>query len=111
MSQSAPKVPTAVENEAFTELVKQALYGISLNIKEKVVATQRELAVLRRCSELVRSHPERVVHIVATAQNNRRSRFVENTLLHLGVSCGQIKLDTAGRRDTPDSVWLLIANR
>ena len=109
MSESA--IPMQAENEAFTQLVKQALYGISLNIKEKVVATQRELAVLRRCSELVRSHPERVVHIVAAGQNIRRSRFVENTLLHLGVSCGQIKLDTASRRDTPDSVWLLIANK
>ncbi len=95
----------------FSELLKNAVYGFCFKLKEHVFATHREIVELRRCSEFVRNEPNRVVHIVAPKHPKQRI-FYKKTLMHLGVSCGQINLDTdtLTSADSKD-VWLFVAEK
>ena len=99
------------ETNRFSELLKSAIHGFCFNLKEHVLATHREIAVLRRCSEFLHNEPNRVVHIVAPS-HHKQIEFFEKTLMHLGVSCGQINLNTGtsiagGAKD----IWLLVAEK
>ena len=99
------------ETNRFSELLKSAIHGFCFNLKEHVLATHREIAILRRCSEFLLNEPNRVVHIVASA-HYKQIEFIEKTLMHLGVSCGQINLNTAtsvavGAKD----IWVLVAEK
>lgn len=92
----------------FSELLKNALFGFCLNVKEHVLATHRELAILRQCSDLIHEAPNRRLCIVSSMTKNQ-TNFIVKTLLHLGVSCGQIEIkQTAHDSITPDGIWLFI---
>jgi hypothetical protein len=92
----------------FSILLKNALFGFCLNIKEHVLATHKELAILRQCSKLLHEAPGRRLCIVSSTKKSQ-TNFIVNTLLHLGVSCGQIEVNqTVHKSMAPDGVWLLI---
>lgn len=91
--------------------LKDAVFGICINVQDPVVATHREIAILRRCSEFLLDKPHRMVSIVSL-QKNKRSDFIHKTLLHLGVSCGQIAVDnTLPITTNKQDIWLLVSNR
>jgi hypothetical protein len=93
------------------ELFKDCVYGICLNVKDHILATHRELALLRRCSDYLRDNPGRVVHIVAE-EKKKHTNFIINTLLHLGVSCGQIDVAKgADVKGLPEGICLYVANQ
>lgn len=99
------------DKNCFSELLKTAIYGFCFSLKEQVLATHREIAELRHCSEFLHNEPNRVVHIVAPSKH-KQGDFIEKTLMHLGVSCGQIKLNTdESKTDSKQDIWLLVADR
>ena len=94
---------------SFSGLVKNCVYGICLNIKKQVLATHKELKILRRCSELVSNKPGRVVYVVTSEP--QKKNFIVNTLLHHGVSCGQVRVDLLQQDEcAPEGIWLFVAN-
>lgn len=96
-------------NAGFGDLIKNVLFGFCLNIKEHVLTTHRELAILRRCSEVLRAEPKRKLLILSPA-HQVKTNFIVKTLLHLGVSCGQIEVNhTGSSAAVPDGIWLLVA--
>jgi len=98
-------------SRSFSELAKLALWGICLNLKEQVIVTHRELAILRRCAKLVNSAPDQIVHVVSP-NKTLRTNFIVNTLMHFGVSCGQINVNsTTTDGSQPEGVWLFVENR
>ena len=99
-----------LSQRSFSELATMALWGICLNPKKQVVATHRELAVLRRCATLVTDAPDQVIHVVSPS-TSRRTDFIVNTLMHFGVSCGQINVSSTDTEHNPDGVWLFVENR
>lgn len=93
----------------FPALLKQAVYGICLNIKKHVVATQKDFVVLRRCSELLETNPGYRIHIISSKWSVQ-TRYITKTLMHLGVSCGQIELsDASDSKGIPNGLWLVVA--
>jgi hypothetical protein len=90
-------------------LLNQAVYGVCLNIKKQFMATQNEFVILRHCSALLESRPDHSIHIVS-AERVAQASFVTTTLLHLGVSCAQIKLSyVSADVGVPDGLWLVVA--
>ncbi|MCI0508290.1 MAG: hypothetical protein L0Z73_19615 [Gammaproteobacteria bacterium] len=95
----------------FSQLAKSALWGCCLTVKEHVIATHQELAILRRCATLACGEPDQIIHVVSRAKSNH-TKFIVNTLMHFGVSCGQIMVRSALRNETaPEGIWLFVANR
>ncbi|WP_455211630.1 hypothetical protein [Kaarinaea lacus] len=99
------------ENDGvFTGLFRDCVYGICLKLKQHVLATHRELSILRRCADMLRDPSPRIIHVVAKA-NQQKTNFIVNTLLHLGVSCGQIKVSAVGvPSDGAQDVWLFVTD-
>lgn len=101
---------TSEQSRVFKGLFRDCVYGISLKLKQHVLATHRELSILRRCADMLKNRSPRIIHVVATA-NQQKTNFIVNTLLHLGVSCGQIKVSSAGAPlDGAQEVWLFVTN-
>lgn len=80
-------------------------------VKDKVLATHRDLQTLRYCSNLLKIKPSRKIIIVGPYLK-KHTNFMVNTLHHLGVSCGQIinanrVLSTTA---TPEGVWVLVTD-
>ena len=95
----------------FSHLAKHALWGICLNIKEHVIATHQELAILRRCATVACEKPGQVIHVVA-ADKPKQTNFIVKTLIHFGVSCGQISVSPASIDESaPQGIWLFVENR
>ena len=85
--------------------------GIYLNLKEHVLITHHELAIVRRYAELLRRQPHLAVHVV-TASGTRKSHYIAETLKHFGVSCSQISVRLTGRSSPKtNGVWLLVTER
>jgi hypothetical protein len=111
MSSATAANAPATTGASFSDLASQCLWGICLNLKEHVVATHRELALLRRCAKLAMDEPQQVIHVVSP-DDTGRANYIVKTLMHFGVSCGQIKVSPAAQTDpVPNSVWLLVGNR
>ncbi|WP_455200374.1 hypothetical protein [Kaarinaea lacus] len=92
----------------FPHLAKRALWGICLNIKEHVIATHQELAILRRCATVACEKPNQVIHVVS-ANKTKHTSFIVKTLIHFGVSCGQISVRPALENEsTPNGIWLFV---
>lgn len=92
----------------FKTLLTRAIYGFFLSDSENVLATHRELLIMRQCSDFLKDRPERIIHVL-TAGKRTKNRFIENTLLHLGVSCGKILIDSElPELDAANGVWLLV---
>ncbi|MCG6969758.1 MAG: hypothetical protein LJE85_08340 [Gammaproteobacteria bacterium] len=97
---------------AIKGLFRESVYGICLKLKRHVLATHQELRTLRRCAEMLHDHSQRIVHVVA-ATSQKKTDFVVNTLMHLGVSCGQIKISAMGAGATADeshNIWLFVTD-
>ena len=100
------------QDGVFKGLFRDCVYGICLKLKQHVLATHRELGILRRCAEMLRdeSPSPRMIHVVGMA-NPQKTNFIVNTLLHLGVSCGQIKVSAVGAPvDGAQDVWLFVTD-
>ena len=93
---------------SFSHLAKSALWGICLNIKDHVIATHQELAILRRCATVACEKPNQVIHVVS-ANKTKHTNFIVKTLIHFGVSCGQISVrPTMQNEPAPDGIWLFV---
>ena len=92
----------------FSHLAKSALWGICLNIKEHVIATHQELAILRHCATVACEKPNQIIHVVS-ADKTKHTNFIVKTLIHFGVSCGQISVRPALQNETPpNGIWLFV---
>ena len=95
----------------FSDLAGKALWGICLNLKEHIIATHQELALLRRCAKLACERPEQVIHVVSPG-NTGHASYIVKTLMHFGVSCGQITVSPSSQKDlVPNGIWLLVGKR
>jgi hypothetical protein len=103
--------PASGDNDGvFKGLFRDSVYGICLRLKQHVLATHRELGILRRCAEMLRGQSNGFIHVVATT-NKQKTNFIVNTLLHLGVSCGQIKVSSVGAAaNEADDIWLFVTD-
>lgn len=98
-------------NGMFTGLFRDSVYGTCLRVKRHVFATHQELSIMRRCAEMLQEGTSRIIHVIA-ARNRRKTDFIVNTLMHLGVSCGQIKVSAVGPAlDGPQDVWLFVTEQ
>lgn len=70
-------------------LKKNALAHVVLGMQENVLVTHEHLRKLRQCVEHIQGKKDRKLYVVAQ-RNNPQVKFLIKTLLHLGVSCGQI---------------------
>ena len=94
----------------FKGLFRDCVYGICIKLKQHVLATHRELGILRRCADMLRDPSPRMIHVVAS-NNQNKTHFIVNTLLHLGVSCGQIKVSAVSApADGIQDVWLFVTD-
>ncbi|KPJ90352.1 MAG: hypothetical protein AMJ53_13805 [Gammaproteobacteria bacterium SG8_11] len=92
----------------FKGLFRDSVYGICLKLKRHVLATHQELSILRRCAEMLQGQSRGIIHVVYTA-NKQKTNFIVNTLLHLGVSCGQIKVSSVGTAEhDAENIWLFV---
>ena len=72
-----------------TAAVSAVCIGKIMLISSKhILTTQDELALLRQCAEYIKTHPSRTLKIIDDHTN--KIAFIRKTLIHLGVSCGQI---------------------
>ncbi len=95
----------------FSHLARNALWGMCLNIKEHVIATHQELAILRRCATVACEKPDQVIHVLS-ANKSKHTNYIVKTLIHFGVSCGQINVSAVGINElTPKGIWLFVENR
>ena len=72
-----------------------------------ILATHKEVALLHRCADWLRADARRRVVIVITAKQTL-IRFIINTLIHFGASCGQIQVDRNKMENPSEGVWLLM---
>jgi hypothetical protein len=100
-----------VNEVAIKGLLRESVYGICLKLKRHVLATHQELKTLRRCAEMLKDQSQRIVHVVAAA-GQQKTDFIVNTLQHLGVSCGQIRISAVGpAADESHNIWLFVTER
>ena len=87
-------------------------YSVYIRVKENVLATHRELAMLRHCSDLLSREPSRMIHIVADGLH-KHSDFYRNTLIHQGVADAQISVNcgTWGKDSKLEGIWLFVAGK
>lgn len=92
-------------------MLRNCVYGICLRLKQHVLATHQELRAMRRCAELSREQSSRIIYVVAAA-NKQKTNFIVNTLQHLGVSCGQIRVSPLGvTSNNAQDVWLFVTQQ
>jgi hypothetical protein len=98
----------ALSTISFSELTEQAVWGAQLNIDKGVIATHQELAMLRQCAEHALHNSDRVVHVIS-AYTQQQTFYLVKTLMHLGISCGQIIVRRPLDNDNcPVGVWLFV---
>ena len=94
----------------FSKLTQQAIWGAQINLSDQIIATHQELAMLRQCASQALDKPNHVVHVIASP-NKRRVNYLVKTLLHLGVSCGNIIVSQTSERDgDPEGIWIFVEN-
>ena len=64
---------------------------IELMQQQGVLATENDLAMLRTYAETLQANPTQHIEIVK-CHSNVKNRYIFQTLLHFGASCGQIRL-------------------
>lgn len=95
---------------SFSDLTQHAVWGARLNMENKVVATHQELAMLRQCAKHTLDKSNHVVHLI-TSNNQQQTYYLVKTLMHLGISCGQIIVRTPdAENDCPGGIWLFVEN-
>ena len=63
-----------------------------LSSQNNTLFTHTDISLLRKCVNVLSLAPNRYINVVGP-NNDPRTRFVIKTLLHLGVSVGQINLN------------------
>lgn len=102
---------TKHSNNSFKRIVRNCVYKIGIKIEEHILVTHNELAALRNCSRVISADPNRFVYVVAPAEK-KQTNFIIRTLMHLGVSCGQISfIPSKPRSDRGEEILLYVANR
>ena len=95
--------------EGFSGLLKRAVYGVVINIKQQVLTTHNELLELRRCSRILKTRPNHIIHIISP-RGSAHSSFYEKALIHLGVPSVQIRPTFATADEAvPEGLWLVVA--
>lgn len=115
MNQAAHAVKQYNENDncristaSFSELTQQATWGTRLNTSKQVIATHQELAILRKCASQALQTPNHVIHVISS-RNQQRISYLVKTLMHLGISCGNIIVSgTSEVDDNPNGVWIFV---
>lgn len=98
----------SLSNTSFSDLTQHAIWGARLNMNRQIVATHQELAMLRQCAEHTRDRSRHVVHVI-TSNNEQQTYYLVKTLMHLGISCGQIIVrQPDSGTDCPEGVWLFV---
>ena len=100
-------VSSEIGDTEFMGYQDQAGFKVCLDTDDNVLATHKELAILRHCSEMVRAQPDNRLRIVSP-RRKPQTKFIVNTLMHLGVSCGQIELLSRSEQSQADGIWLLV---
>lgn len=97
-----------LSSASFSELTQQAVWGTHLNTSNQVIATHQELAMLRQCASQALQTPNHVVHVISS-RNQQRTNYLVKTLIHLGISCGNIIVSgTTEMDDNPNGVWIFV---
>lgn len=97
-----------LSTSSFSELTQHALWGAQLNMGNQVVATHQELAMLRQCAEHASEHKNCIVHVISSC-TQKQVYYLVKTLMHFGISCGQIIVRKPGEgNDCPEGVWLFV---
>lgn len=101
----------ALSTASFSELTQHAVWGAQLNMNsQEVVATHQELAMLRQCAAHALNKQNHVVHVISS-HTQQQIYYLVKTLMHFGISCGQIIVRKSADDDNcPDGVWLFVEN-
>lgn len=75
---------------ALQQLKSKAFYNVALGIKDNVLVTHEQLFELRQCVDQAIARKNYQLYIVAQRQLPQ-VKFLVKTLIHLGISCGQIE--------------------
>lgn len=98
----------SLSTASFSELTQHAIWGAQLNMGNQVVATHQELAMLRQCAAHAPNRHDHVVHVISS-YTQKQIYYLVKTLLHFGISCGQIIVRRPGEdNDYPDGLWLFV---
>jgi hypothetical protein len=98
----------SLSTASFSELTQHAVWGAQLNMDNQVVATHQELAMMRQCAAHAMSKHDHVVHVISS-YTQKQIYYLVKTLMHFGISCGQIIVRRPSEdNDCPDGVWLFV---
>lgn len=79
----------AQSRDSWEQMKKNALAHVVLGTQENVLVTHEHLKQLRVCAEQMQQAGDEKLYIMGS-RNNPQVKFLVKTLIHLGVSCGQI---------------------
>jgi hypothetical protein len=98
------------EDLTLASMLKNCAYKVGIKLRRHILATHKELEILRSCSRLINSGSNHKVYIVAPA-GNKQTDFITKTLIHFGVSCGRISVVSSGPGlQNSGTIYLLVGN-
>lgn len=109
MTDTVEKFQQSNELADFKSLEQSSGCKFFIKVKDKVLATHRDLQTLRYCSNMLKSKPNGKIIIIGPSLK-KHTRFMISTLRHLGVSCGQIVNSNTYLPGTAKGVWLLVTD-
>jgi len=89
MTRRKDQLSLAQNRESWQQIKKIARVHVILGTQENVLVTHEHLKQLRHCAEHMQQQSGDKLYIIGT-RNNPQVKFLVKTLIHLGVSCGQI---------------------
>ena len=99
---------SALSTASFSELIQNALWGAQLNMGKQVIANHQALAMMRQCASHALNKPQHVVHVISS-YTQQQIYYLIKTLLHFGISCGQIIVRRPDDDiDCPEGLWLFV---
>lgn len=100
----------SLSTASFSELTQHAIWGAQLTMGSHVVATHHELAMMRQCAAHALNRQDHVVHVISSC-TQKQIYYLVKTLMHFGISCGQIIVRRPDQdNDCPDGLWLFVEN-
>jgi hypothetical protein len=98
------------EDLTLASILKNCAYKVGIKLRKHILATHKELEILRSCSRLINLESNHKVYIVAPA-GNKQTDFIIKTLMHFGVSCGRISVvpSVPGLQDSR-TIYLLVGS-
>ena len=99
---------TMQQGSSITQSNSNEKFKIYLTIKDKVLITHTELTLLCRCAQLLRSKPQGMLYISASS-SKKHLDYIRKTLIHFGVSCGQINITIDKQSHSlQQGIWLKV---